>query len=176
MQPLPYGHRQRLLDLVCKVGQPEEFEAWLAANEDLQDFLSRDEYLGLMLPNLRDPAGLVESRRIAESVLTSREPDRVARYRVELTVQGMLAGSVPLLVGLRRVVGLAYRDYSFLPDEFIVLESETDSVPVEDHHLWSPAALSQALEPLEWYRESILQAATELLEALRTERTSLVGK
>jgi hypothetical protein len=79
----------------------------------------------------------------------NNKPDPVlARQMIVAAARGMLAGTLSFVEGAREINRL--RSYAKLPDldpdilPFIVIDSETDALPVgEVRKLWSPEALAK---------------------------------
>ncbi|MFO0828731.1 MAG: hypothetical protein U0572_11370 [Phycisphaerales bacterium] len=171
MSSIPRDLEQRLLDFACGNLSPAEFENTVCADPRLEPALLLDEFLDLLQPNLGDPAGVKEARSVAARILKARDEDGFARYQAEVLLDGMLRGTTPLLEGLRGVARLYYEGLGFVPGWIVGLEDETETVPLpHQYSLYSEAGLKEALQPLEWYREQILDAARELLADLRRQR------
>ena len=171
MTQLPPDIHARLLDFACGVSASSDFETWLYGSGDLESVLPPDEYLDLLSADYKRPAGALAAQELVEALLDTRRPNVVAKYRIELLCEAMLTGRVDLLFGLREIVQFYYQGYTFIPDVFIGLESETDTVPDSHHyHQWEHAALALQLERLEWYRPQLLLELQNLVASLQGQR------
>jgi len=168
---LPPPHRQRFLDFVCDIAPAHEFEAWVYGAHDLESFLNPSEYLEVLGANYKTTDGVRLAQEVAERVLTTREPDIVSRYRVELLVASSLQGSPSLLRTLRLLTSQPYSSTDIVPGYVIALASDMDIVPEESqYHLIHPDALAKRLAIFERYRESIVTEFEVFLRELREQR------
>jgi len=149
----------------------DDFESWLYSNPDLDSALGEPRYVDLLSLDLRSTRNQADARRAVRDVIESLIPGRLNRVRATVILRNMLdAPEGLLLVGLRRLVALRHQGADFIPDIFLGLDSETDSVPgPQQFALWSPEALDQAMAPLRAHATEIRREALLLLEELERE-------
>jgi hypothetical protein len=99
--------------------------------------------------------------------LINKDNDLFQRYKTAFILDRMINDPDELLPGLRYLSGMA-RSCNFIPEIFIGLESETDMVPTKDQiDLWDKSAFIKAQQPLDLYRDQIIEAARELRQTLK---------
>jgi hypothetical protein len=167
---LPSESRKHLLEFAAGGAPAKNFEAWLYSSAEVEQALLPDEYLALISADFNSSDGVAQAQIIAEEILSRRYPTDLPKRRVLALASEMLAGTIDLLFGLRRLVGYYRSGYTFIPEVFVGLEDETESVPDREHYSqWEPNALARQLERLGWYRSQILAELKALVESLQRE-------
>jgi hypothetical protein len=164
---LPKNIQLRLFRALTSESELGELESWLNADNELENHLGPDFYLGLIASDFRTDRGRKLAKELIRSILRPVDPEVITRQQVQQLLRGMLDESIDLLTGLRELSRLHSAGVRFIPIIFVGYDSETDSIPTPDeYYLWNQEALREKLKELDRYRKAILSECGILLERL----------
>lgn len=148
----------------------ESFEKWLYSNRDLEHEFPEDVYIDLISFSFK--TGNVREY-ISKLVRTYLSWEEYEKWRTVKLLNELLSGNIEIVLATRCLRQLYYEQEEQIGTPLISLalgvgfESVLDNCPIEsEYHQWNAEALKRQLEPVEWYRDHILQVAKEELELL----------
>jgi hypothetical protein len=147
-----------------------DFEQWVYDTQNLEDSLGVDDYSSLLSFDFRQPNAVHELRQLVLKIYNHHRPGCLAHDRAKRLAEGLISGTVDLLVAVRQLAQLNQEGNKWIPVVFVGIDSELDVVPrVEQYPLWDQQALASKLESLqpliEHYRVVAIAAAKEILAA-----------
>jgi hypothetical protein len=161
---LPAKIRTHLLQYCAGETSPAEFESWVFAADDLEQWIGHTAYVDLTSADYRgrEAAGM---REVCEGLVEEHHPGALTRYLVTKTLDSMLRAGADPLNGVPALVQLREQGCEFIPIIFLGIWSEVDSMGFDPLHLWESAAAAD--DRARWYRAQARTAAEELRDDLR---------
>ena len=130
--------------------EPTAFYLSIVDDDYLEIVLGKTTYNDMLLFDYFDKQDVNKSRKVLTEYLISNFNELFQRYEVAFILDRMIDDSEQLPSGLRRLSNMAaFGGFDFIPNIFIGLDSETDSVPIDV------------------YREEIIKEAKKLRQVLK---------
>jgi hypothetical protein len=155
-----------------------ELEAWLYANADLLErVLGKDQALDLLSKDFRAKHARHAVLTFVTAAYDAHRPDQLRIDCAIRVLEEFLGGERDIWRTSRTLAALRFEgpDESWIPDEFVYIDSELDLIPAPDQrHHWEPVALEELMREKEPILAEYIRAAQEvgrdLLSRLETAR------
>jgi hypothetical protein len=125
------------------------FEQWIYTVQELETAVGKDHYLALVSFEFNQPDAQHELTRVIDRLYEDVRPSHLRRDAATAIARAFLDGRVDLVTTARMLTRIRNDGESWVPDEFVYIDSELDDLPMPaEYPNWDQHALAATLA--EW--------------------------
>jgi len=151
------------------------FEQWIYTVQDLEAVVGQNHYLALVSFVFNQPHAKHELTRVIDHLYEEMRPLELRRDAATAMAHAFLDGRVDLIAAARMFTRFRNEGESWVPDEFVYIDSELDDLPMPaEYPNWDQHTLAATLA--EWqprlaeFERAARETSREML--LKLERNS----
>ena len=122
------------------------FEQWLYTVQELEAAIGQDQYLALVSFEFDQPHAQHELTRVIDRLYEEVRPSQLRRDAATAIARAFLDGRGDLITTARMLTRFRNDGESWVPDEFVYIDSELDDLPMPaEYPNWDQQALAARL-------------------------------
>ena len=137
---------QRLAAMRYDLEQPRAFEQWVYAMPALEQVIGAEQHLALISLDYGAKHAGHEIAKVIDSAYAAQRPGALPRDLATWVAESFLSGRLDLFTASRLLTRLWNDGETWIPTEFVYIDSELDEIPSPaQYHHWDASALQAKL-------------------------------